>query len=128
MICPKCKKEIKDSSKFCYYCGNKITERIYSPKASTEKKIVVSKSTERTSEKRDGLTITPEASKEINRRLRNQDRINQQILTNNYSSTTSKNKNASVIGRGIAGGLIAGPAGAVVGALSAVDKNNKKKK
>lgn len=34
-------------------------------------------------------------------------------------------KDASVIGRGVAGGLVAGPVGAVVGALSAVDKNNK---
>lgn len=34
-------------------------------------------------------------------------------------------KDASVVGRAVAGGIIAGPAGAVVGALSAVDKNNK---
>ena len=34
-------------------------------------------------------------------------------------------KDASVIKRGIAGQVIAGPAGAVVGALSAVDKNNR---
>lgn len=37
-------------------------------------------------------------------------------------------KDASVIGRAVAGAVIAGPTGAVVGALSAVDKNNKKKK
>lgn len=36
-------------------------------------------------------------------------------------------KDASVVGRAVAGGIIAGPAGAVVGALSAVDKNNKNK-
>ena len=35
-----------------------------------------------------------------------------------------KPKQASVIGRGIAGAAIAGPAGAIVGALSAIDKNN----
>jgi len=34
-------------------------------------------------------------------------------------------KDASVVGRAVAGGIIAGPAGAVVGALSAVDKNAK---
>ena len=34
-------------------------------------------------------------------------------------------KDASVIGRAVVGGIVAGPAGAVVGALSAVDKNNK---
>lgn len=39
-----------------------------------------------------------------------------------------KEKDASVIGRAVAGAVIAGPTGAVVGALSAVDKNNKKKK
>lgn len=32
---------------------------------------------------------------------------------------------ASVIKRGIVGGVIAGPGGAIVGALSAIDKNNK---
>lgn len=37
-------------------------------------------------------------------------------------------KEASVIGRAAAGAVIAGPAGAVVGALSAVDKNNRNKK
>lgn len=40
-------------------------------------------------------------------------------------------KDASVIGRGVAGAIIAGPAGAVIGAASALDKNiknaNKKK-
>lgn len=36
-------------------------------------------------------------------------------------------KEASVLGRGIIGGIIAGPAGAVVGALSAIDKNKKNK-
>ena len=39
-----------------------------------------------------------------------------------------KNKDASVVGRAVAGSIIAGPVGAVVGALSAVDKNNKKNK
>lgn len=37
-----------------------------------------------------------------------------------------KNKDASVVGRAVAGGVIAGPVGAVVGAISAVDKNIKK--
>lgn len=37
-------------------------------------------------------------------------------------------KDASVVGRAVAGGIIAGPAGAVVGALSAVDKNNRNNK
>ena len=41
---------------------------------------------------------------------------------------SDKKKDASVIGRGVAGAVIAGPAGAVVGALSAIDKNNKNKK
>lgn len=40
---------------------------------------------------------------------------------------TPKKKDASVIGRAVAGGLLAGPTGAIVGALSAVDKNNKNK-
>ena len=46
-----------------------------------------------------------------------------------YSYTpTPKNKDASVIGRAVVGGVVAGPVGAVVGALSAVDKNNRKRK
>lgn len=48
-------------------------------------------------------------------------------LTSN-SQSTSKSKDASVVGRAVAGQIIAGPAGAVVGALSAVDKNNKNRK
>lgn len=43
-----------------------------------------------------------------------------------YSKNKSEpKKDASVVGRAVAGGIVAGPAGAVVGALSAVDKNNK---
>lgn len=41
---------------------------------------------------------------------------------------TSKEKEASVIGRAIVGAAIAGETGAIVGALSAVDKNSKNKK
>ena len=43
-------------------------------------------------------------------------------------STPKEEREASVIKRAIVGGLIAGGAGAVVGALSAVDKNNRLKK
>lgn len=43
-------------------------------------------------------------------------------------SPTPKNKDASVVGRAVASGIITGPVGAVVGALSAVDKNNRKRK
>lgn len=46
----------------------------------------------------------------------------------NYSPKTSNGKDASVVGRAIVGGVVAGPVGAVVGALSAVDKNNRSKK
>ena len=42
------------------------------------------------------------------------------------SSSKISSKDASVVGRAVVGGVVAGPAGAVVGALSAVDKNNKK--
>lgn len=38
----------------------------------------------------------------------------------------TNNKDASVVGRAVVGGVIAGGAGAVVGALSAVDENNRK--
>lgn len=43
------------------------------------------------------------------------------------SQLESQKKEASVLGRGIIGGIIAGPSGAVVGALSAIDKNRKNK-
>lgn len=42
---------------------------------------------------------------------------------NSTNNTSRENKPASVVGRSIVGGVVAGPAGAVVGALSAVDKN-----
>ncbi len=41
------------------------------------------------------------------------------------TQTSSSTKNASTIGRAVVGGAVAGPAGAVVGAVSAVDKNNR---
>ena len=41
---------------------------------------------------------------------------------------TKAEKPASVVKRAAAGGIIAGPVGAVVGAISAVDKNNREKK
>ena len=53
-----------------------------------------------------------------------EDRRTAQILAAQNASHTTK-KDASVVGRAVVGGLVAGPAGAVVGALSAVDKNNK---
>ena len=56
-------------------------------------------------------------------------RANAEYFANLTSpSSSSKEKDASVVGRAVAGGIIAGPAGAIVGALSAVDKNNKSKK
>lgn len=44
-----------------------------------------------------------------------------------YATGSNSQKPASVIGRAAVGGVVAGPAGAVVGALSAVDKNNRNK-
>ena len=44
------------------------------------------------------------------------------------SQKTSNKKDASVVGRAVVGGIIAGPAGAIVGAISAADKNHKNKK
>lgn len=46
---------------------------------------------------------------------------------NPYTSAnaTTTSKGASVVGRAVAGGIIAGGAGAVVGAISALDKNKK---
>lgn len=53
-------------------------------------------------------------------------------MINNFTDSlkfdVKPEKDASVIGRAVVGGVIAGPTGAVVGALSAVDKNNKKRK
>lgn len=45
-----------------------------------------------------------------------------------FNSDSKSNKDASVVGRAVAGGVIAGPVGAVVGAASAIDKNMKNKK
>lgn len=42
--------------------------------------------------------------------------------------TKKTTKDASVVKRAAVGGIIAGPTGAIVGALSAVDKNNKNRK
>ena len=40
-------------------------------------------------------------------------------------SNPNSTKDASVVGRAVAGGIVAGPVGAVVGAVSAADKNAK---
>ena len=45
-----------------------------------------------------------------------------------FGAKSSTPKDASVVGRAVVGAIIAGPTGAVVGALSAVDKNMKNKK
>lgn len=44
------------------------------------------------------------------------------------NAISGNKKDKSVIGSAAVGGLIAGPAGAVVGAIYAADKNNKDKK
>lgn len=48
-----------------------------------------------------------------------------QNLASSLKLETTPEKEKSVIGQAIAGGIIAGPAGAVVGAIHAADKNNK---
>lgn len=49
------------------------------------------------------------------------------LTTDPALNPKKEEKKASVVGRAVVGGIIAGETGAVVGALSAVDKNNKKK-
>ena len=50
-----------------------------------------------------------------------------EILKMQPESKKQNDKDASVVGRAVVGGVIAGGAGAVVGALSAVDENNRKR-
>ena len=47
------------------------------------------------------------------------------LKTGSSASTAKESKGASVVGRAVAGGIIAGGAGAVVGAISAIDKNQR---
>jgi len=55
------------------------------------------------------------------------ERIRASIATSSVEfSYEPATKKASVVGRAIAGAAVAGPVGAIVGALSAVDKNNRK--
>ena len=49
----------------------------------------------------------------------------EEVMSWGYGENKKSGNEASVVGRAVVGGIIAGPAGAVVGALSAVDKNNK---
>lgn len=48
------------------------------------------------------------------------------VIGGQHDRIGTKVQKASVIKRGILGGIIAGPAGAVVGALSAIDKNSRR--
>ncbi len=78
----------------------------------------------------DHLTVSEEKKQQIEKRYRSTP-IRYGSSTPNYPpSVKNKDKNgdASVVGRAVIGGIVAGPAGAVVGALSAIDKNNKKQK
>lgn len=119
MICPKCKKKIADASKFCGYCGNKFRQTV--PNEKVEKtQTENTKSVNAVSDDNSKDYISPANKLAIERSKRNIEILKQPI-------PQPEEKDASVIGRGIVGGLVAGPAGAVVGALSAVDKNNKKK-
>ena len=45
----------------------------------------------------------------------------------NGKAIKNKSGDASVVGRAVVGGIIAGPTGAIVGAASAIDKNQKNK-
>ncbi len=122
MICPKCKKIISSGNNFCGYCGMKIsngseeTNEKVELKKEKDEPLVKSKVTMDNEEK---LSPMNEAIKENHEKM-------MKILSEPIPQ--NKDKDASVIGRGIIGGVVAGPAGAVVGALSAVDKNNKKDK
>ena len=69
--------------------------------------------------------INETAVKDINKKIK--ERKAGDVFVPRGDILLSTNKKASVVGRAVAGGIIAGPAGAVVGALSAVDKNNSKK-
>lgn len=113
MICPKCKKEIKDNARFCGYCGNKF--EVSNKTASKEKAII----------KKEKQIVKENSSDERNypmfERIKKDTDKTMEAIDKMYSN--KKKKKASVIGRGVAGGIIAGAAGAVVGALSAVDKN-----
>lgn len=50
------------------------------------------------------------------------------LTTDPALNPKNEEKDASVVGRAVVGGIIAGEVGATVGALSAIDKNNKKNK
>lgn len=70
-----------------------------------------------------------EILRERDSRLHNlSDSYSNSCPNSNWDSSSSygnEGKDASVVGRAVAGTIIAGPVGGVIGALSAVDKNNK---
>ena len=68
-------------------------------------------------------TIVPTSDVEYSRE-RAAELCKEPLLT---EKKNEKGKEASVVGRAVVGGVIAGGAGAVVGALSAVDENNRKR-
>ena len=120
MICPKCKKKVASTSKFCGYCGKKFRQTVSNSKVEEETKTEKTKISNVVSSNSSNDYISSADRLAIERSRRNIEILKQPI-------PQPKEKDASVIGRGIVGGLVAGPAGAVVGALSAIDKNKKKK-
>ena len=118
MNCPKCKKKLRDNVNFCGYCGYRFKDNIDKHNMHKEETNYNDVYTGGTVSSVNEVSTQVESLRAMNTYLKQQ--LNQ--------TPTSQDKDASVVGRGIVGGLVAGPAGAVVGALSAIDKNNKKKK
>lgn len=98
----------------------------------------------------DGIPLTSEQNQEIFTylvkysalpELRKKEMLNELLQCKEYDPIDSNdrndrlnvnrgysNKDASVVGRAAAGWVIGGPVGGVIGALSAVDKNNRQRK
>ena len=132
MICPKCKKNNSGNAGFCGYCGKRLEKKTIinvEKKAPKEDEIIKDIREENyrkiiENQKKYSDSVLKSMDSEA------QNMANQcQMLTNVLNQRLEvKDEKASVVKRGIVGGLIAGPACAVVGALSAVDKNINNKK
>lgn len=69
------------------------------------------------------FSTSPKESVSHSEKEAREDAYTAKMLADMEREKQKQNKEASVIGRAVVGGVIAGPTGAVVGAISAVDKN-----
>lgn len=109
--------------------GRSENEGLMLKQYTEESKAIAVELHDRTGKKyKDADELFAEASRSSARRLSPDEQAAAAKALLGSLDPKKKEKDASVVGRAVVGGLIAGETGAVVGAISALDKNSRKNK